>query len=379
MEASFKQELTARGLPAQVIQFLEDEEVISPSRLANFFDHRDDIKKTLENRLSGTPRLQVAKAVLTELWREADQFETLRLQRKSQGLEEIDSTDSPIPQHVLESLEAKFKAQYKFSLTARERLADTQLGRLKREIDKKSFAVFRVDKLKTAREAEKIVPTRQSKVTDEITIVTKSTGSTRDIPTVNVYLALLEILLIGGYVLIGSFTPAHLQPPACWASMEVCRTYLQYLRHKLCPLGEPRFSVAALRQADEDTRAMWAESMRSGMSLDEAFHVNEAKMHVLFLFTSKRDAQDAKKDQEEQIETPKGRKRARYSEEESPPRKARKVAFSQESSPKKAKCVLWNRGRCEERMCPNGRKHVCNFVDKKGNECNKQHRSCDYH
>ena len=387
MEAGFRQELQARGVAEAVIIHLDGEGITTLSLLANFFDDRAQIGPQLIQKVQGLPKPQQQKAILCELWREADSLESLRLSRRVQGLDESDTVDQPLASHIVESLELKFRQIYGFPLSSRERLCDAQLGRLKRELDKKSFTLFDLSKLRTAREQTRTTPSKRTKLTEDLSItLTKSTGS-RDITSVPMYLALLEVLMVGGYALIGSFCPGHLQGPAMWCSMQTCRAYITYIRNKVCPMGEPKFSVSAVKQADEEVRAFWAESLRSGLSFDEAFVQTEAKMHVCFLFTTRRDAAEV------QSEVKDGgkrdhKRRSHSSSSERVPLKRRKRSASPVKGPKvaattkngRAICRLWNLGHgCKGDKCKHDRAHICNYVMKGGKTCGQNHKRVDNH
>ena len=388
MEAGFRQELQARGIAEAVILVLESEGINTLSLLANYFDDRAQIGPQLIQKVGGLPKPNQQKAILCELWREADSLETLRLSRRVQGLDEAESVDQPLATHIVESLELKFRQIYGFSLSSKERLCDAQLGRLKRELDRKSFTLFDLSKLRTAREQTRTMPSKRTKLSDDLSITLTKGASSRDITSVHMYLALLEILLVGGFALIGSFCPANLQSPAVWCSMETCRSYLTYLRQKVCPLGESRFSVQSVKMADEEVRSFWAESMRAGASLDEAFVANEAKMHVCFLFTTRRDAAEAQQDVRGDSKRERSRRRGRSSSSERAPLKRRMRSTSPQKSGRiaaatksgRAICRLWNLGKaCKGDKCKKGRAHVCNHILRNGSACEKNHKRVDSH
>ena len=87
MQADFEDELTKKLIPEQVIQWLKDEHVHSRRQLANFVDHRKEIK-TIILQGAGLPDDRQAKADLTEIWREANSAEDYSIERVSRGVQE---------------------------------------------------------------------------------------------------------------------------------------------------------------------------------------------------------------------------------------------------------------------------------------------------
>ena len=160
MDASWKQELQARGLHADVIVFMEKEQIICATRLANYIDARDEVQKLILAMVPTCAADRSQKALLTELWREADHNESLRLTRKASGGAD-EALEDPIDAIVLQGLQDRFEKYYHFKLGMREMLCDSLMGRLRRELDKRTFSLISVDRVKTAREASKVQHSRR--------------------------------------------------------------------------------------------------------------------------------------------------------------------------------------------------------------------------
>ena len=108
----------------------------------------------------------------------------------------------------------------------------------------------------------------------------------RSVPSVMVYLSLLEILL-HGYAYVGNFVDHTSNNLYC--SLDCIREYLAFVKSKVAPLPGGMHSLSDLRRADEDSRTLWAEQMRSGKTFDEAVQASEAKVAALWLFASRTD------------------------------------------------------------------------------------------
>ena len=93
LEPCWRQELVDRGFPDAVLAFFQQEAITTPARFANYINTRDEIMPVVVSKLPHVPNPQALKGMLTELWREVDHAESLRLQRKASGLKEDDLED----------------------------------------------------------------------------------------------------------------------------------------------------------------------------------------------------------------------------------------------------------------------------------------------
>ena len=150
MEPAWRQELRDRGLPAEVIRFFEAEAITTSARFANYLDSRDEVMSVIAAKIPGLANPRNVKGAVTELGRDVDHAESLRLQRKAQGLKQDDLED-PLPDHVGEDLRQRFLDRYRFSLSLRESLCEPLVGRVKREIDRKCRALIPVNRCRSAR------------------------------------------------------------------------------------------------------------------------------------------------------------------------------------------------------------------------------------
>ena len=176
------------------------------------------------------------KALLTEIWREADQLETLRLQRKASGCREVDMEDA-LPEHVNESFRDRWVKRYNFKLLLSETLCEPLVGRIKREFDRKSQSLIQVDRVRSARETSRAGSGKKLKMAEDVTVSIATVGlakGPRVVPSVMVYLQLLEILL-HGYAYVGNFVDQGTGKLYC--SLECVREYLAFVKNKVAPLS----------------------------------------------------------------------------------------------------------------------------------------------
>jgi len=373
MDKAFLSELQDRGVPTVVIDYLQAQQVHSLSRFANYIDSRDEIVPLIMDKVGISDRS--VKAILTELWREADHTEVLRLQRRASGVGEDDLED-PLPMHVTDSLMQRFEQRYNYRPGLRDLLCEPLLGRLKREIDRKSHTLITIDRVRTAREASRSVSGKRLKVAETLHLEFSASGISkgpRDVDTSWLYVHLLEILLTG-HVMTGTFIDAG---GKMFATLQTCRDYLSFVKSKALPIVGSAPPLSAVRLADEETRSLWAEQMRSGSSFDEAVLSTEGKMTAFWLFAHRLESAEARQLVENDTQPAPRRPAALPQRNSSAPAAAKRVAELTSSG--KEICKLWNLGKCADK-CKAGRMHICNFLLKGGKACGAtSHRRCDAH
>ena len=323
------------------------------------------------SKLHGIANPRSVKGILTALWREVDHAESLRLRRASNRM--IWNLEDPLPEHVGEGLRQRFLERCRFSLPLQESLCEPLVGRIKREIDRKCHTLIPVDRCRSAKESSRDSAGKRLKVGASVSLHFDTAGSSkgpRPVPTVLVYLHLLELLLVGGYAFVGNFLDATTNHIFC--SMQVVRDYLSFVRAKVAPLNGQLQSLSSLRRADEDTRTLWAEAMREGKTFDDAVKACEGKVAALWLFAHSADLLFARA----VVETEPDSKRRKLEDNPPPPPPSN---IAPVDSAGKSICRLWNDGKCSAKQCKHGRLHICNYKTSSGVACGQANRRCEKH
>ena len=165
-------------------------------------DSRDEIQSVILDVLNIKDRSQ--RRILVELWREGDADETARLQRKASGTAPED-LESPLGEGVAEGLHDKFARSYGYKLQFSDQLAESLLGRIKHEIDRKTHTLIQVDRVRSARDVSRPVKPKHVQLGGNIDLVVSGAGATRrDIRDVHDYMRSLEMLLVSGHVVVGN-------------------------------------------------------------------------------------------------------------------------------------------------------------------------------
>ena len=228
--------------------------------------------------------------------------------------------ESPLGEGVAEGLLAKFAKAYGYTLAFEDQLAEPILGRIKREIDRKTNTLLTVDKVRSAREASRPTRPKHVQLGGNIDLVVQGPRvARRDIKDIHEYQRALEMLLVSGYVVVGNFVPVG--KSVLFSSLSAVKSYLSFVRQKCQGHFSANDLLSLVRASDEDTRCLWAESMRCGATLSEAMASCASKQEALWLWARASDVLTARA-----VVTPDGaekRKRPLFEDEENEDRRKR--------------------------------------------------------
>ena len=262
---------------------------------------------------------------------------------------------------------------------------------MQREIDRRQQSLMKCENARSMRETSRTASGKRLKMGTDITINIGTKGVTKGprlVCTNYVYVALLELILIGGYALVGCFTPQGKSEK--YAPLGPLREYLAFVKKVALPLNRAPPPLGRVIRADEDTRALWAKHMRNGYTLGEAIAKAEAKQAAFWLWS----CEDEAVEEIEAGEETNTKEETLGSRGHTPPAKRRRTASP--TPPKggpsgrgntvamtktgKAFCEDWNLGKCPNGRCRNGEVHACNFRLPNGKACGStSHRRTDMH
>ena len=295
MEPSFCAQLQTAGIHADIIAFLGNDKnrVYSITRFANFIDQRSEIQSHILNHVAACKDDRGQRATLCELWREADIAEQHRLENKAKGLSQNDF-EEPLPIGALDGYLDKFEAFYHYRPFLTEILAEPLVGRLKREIDRKTFTVLPLGRVRNNKESTKQAMGKRLPLTTNMALfLRRGPGShqraagrrqpPRRVP--------LQSSLGGGLGHRRKLRAHRRQPIRQPPGVQDPRPGVCGSGHALWKATPPLVKVLA---ADEDTRALYAASLQKGLSLDLAIKTNEGKKAALWLWACGDEAAKAK-------------------------------------------------------------------------------------
>ena len=352
--------------------------------------------------------------LLVEIWRDASVMCVERVKRKALG-ESSEDLEVPLPEDVATRLHASFEQAYAFSLNEHEVLWSHMLGRIRREIEKKTHSLIRLERCGSEREggrssAAKRLKWGSSDVT--LSFAADQPSKDRDINSNFVYVSLLRILMEGGYAVAGCTVVPGTEKR--FAHLQGCRDYVSYVAIRATPLSGKWPPIERVRRSDEDTRALWASHMRKGASLSEAMELSAQKMEAFWLWTAQDQVETARVTvphlDESFWDVPNDAQSMGHRAEQLPPAvgQPRRSGLQQQSAfPKGGKhgqkgqgkgqssstgqvaqktrrghliCAAWNKGQCSNGRCqqsPQGL-HVCNvMVD--GHACSQNNHKASQH
>lgn len=396
MERAFRRELEDLSIPPELIMWMEGQSILDHSLFANYVDDRHEIMEEIVNKVPVTRNDRAVKAKLTKLWRAAENSEKLSDQNRQHG-GPADNLEDPLPEKVLQSLLDRFSRTYGgLKPSGDELLCAHLLGRLNREIERGTHTVVTVLRVRTFREGNRSAQARRIKLGETLSLTMSGADverGPREVALNPTYVQLLNVLFEGGYAVVGNF---ETKKGSKWAHLQQCRDYCNYVRNKACPLDEAHPALGKVIKADEDTRALFADSMRGGMSLGEAMDANRSRMEAIWLWACGKEAADARADLKDQgprrgdkrqrSRTPLARDRRRPF---SPPRRqpspgadlprAREGGIVDKTKKGVEICRKYNLNQCSGK-CPHKRVHICNYRASTGNACGAtSHTRIDAH
>jgi len=398
METNFRELLERERVAPELILFMESQGIYSSKVFANFIENRLEVRTLLVDKVDETNSNRAQTAILTGIWRDAENEADERSKRKATGYSDNDM-ELPLDEPIIQGLKEKFLSIYSFEFTEAETLWSHLLGRLKREIDRKSHSLIAVARVGSERESGRSEATKRFKLGDgAVMSLSSNSRADREISTNFIYVSLLEILM-NGYALVGSFRDLSGER---FAPYDDCHRYLAFVRSMATPLCGAWPPLSRIKKADEDTRSLWAARMKKGDTLGQAMKACKSEQDALWLWAvelhtadARRSLQDGDDDEDTGGLMLAPNKKAREGKNRRPVSPTGLPPTSGAAGPKLQKvqkfattgknavrfCVAWNTGSCVSgSRCPKNFQHLCNFIDQStGKVCNQQHRCKDKH
>ena len=396
MCVDFSSTLRHHGIPDAVIKKMQDLN-ISNEDIFTFWPY--DARELYDLVVAQTPGYEEAKwvaAKLAFLW-EVAKKKTDKVMSAKGNSSNFDDYEDPLSPETMSTMHDKFKRSYGYTLSLHSTLCDSLLGRIKREIERKSHTFIPVARVRSADEMCGVQRPKRIRVSEDVTLdMANSVGQIeRKITNNHIFCDMLEILLIGGYVLAGNITRQG--ESAIFAPMQHMKDYLDYVRSKAIPLGRDPPPLDLIVTAESRTRALWIAELRRGTTLGEAYTASRMHCESFWLFACGTDAslilgrvrtlappttsfhrpQRQTKGKGKGKGKTKGKSKS-ISSSKFPPATARTSLDVASTYGGAQICRDWNEGRCKE-PCPRNFAHVCNKKTADGKPCAASHRRVQGH
>ena len=157
--------------------------------------------------------------------------------------------EEPLPIGALDGYLDKFEAFYHYRPFLTEILAEPLVGRLKREIDRKTFTVLPLGRVRNKKESTKQTPFTTNMAlflgADQVPI------SERPVDDNHLAVYLCKVLWEGSWAVAGNFEHTD---GSQFASLQACKTYVREFAEAATPLGRPHPPLVKVLAADEDTQ-----------------------------------------------------------------------------------------------------------------------------
>lgn len=397
LEADFKGALVAAGVHDKIVTFLEQPNhmLTDHASFANFLVNRAEVQTNILDQVGDEALKSDAgqRGLLIRIWREAESFETLRLERKAKGVGPDDLED-PLPDgnHRLDI--EKFKsAGVQWAPALSELLCEPLYGRIRREVQRaKAHTVIPLERVRSAAEVPRTAVGKTLGMAPGIDLKVHASslppgprpGGIRDH-----YLLvwLVQLLFLGGWAVLGRALEKDGTP---FISFATCMEYVRFIREKVTPLQGPFPPLPRCIRCEFETRSLWAASMSKGKTLEEAVVECAAQQSAIWLWTTESDnCNSALETLPQDLPTlpPSSTWQPKPTRSRTPRRRGGEGSASGADGittrSGKRICQAYNtspQGCVEGLQCPHGDLHICNFVDTNGRLCGAMgHRRCVHH
>ena len=360
----FEAELVSSGMHADLVSHVMT--VCGNSELfASYVHSREDCALQICNKCNATVDDRTQAAILVALWRKHDALVTRSHARHASGLPEADLED-PLEAPVKARLDTEFLKYYHFRLRAIRTLADPLIGRMKRENDRRTWTVLPANRARSQAVYSKALSIQRVTIGNELALDI-GRRLIQEILELDLrkYVNALR-LIMNGHAIVGRYEvpgPSGTVRAASFAPWDLCMEYVDFCEGKVfdSPFSP---SVDKLRVADESTRELWCEWLRTeGLTMGECLERSKVQAAPFWLWGEQSAHADVA-----------ARENLHTSAPGAPRKRSAPLALSQyatETNRGKPICDAYNTtGGCAIRGCTEA--HVCNFLLKDGKACGSQ-------
>ena len=237
MEETFRELLSTNGIPTDLFNWMEQENVHSAADLPRYCLEKQAIMTLLINGCESTRGQRKLMPFLVKVWEQADSINKEAASRLAKGVDD-EEIERPLIDHdkAVDALNTRYKAAYGYKLNPEEIMWPHMLGRIKRERDGDKETMIEIDRVGTEAEGGVSPGTKHLKLGDGSTTTFRSwAGTTRLVPTNFIMMKLWEVLL-DGYLFIGSY---KMPDGERWFDKEVLHPIKQFYAARVTPWSGP--------------------------------------------------------------------------------------------------------------------------------------------
>ena len=411
MEESLRSLFEKEMIPGEVINYIEENMVLTERQFGFHADTREELKALIYDQVPEVKGKIWVLGRLVYVWHMVKKREHERLHPvpAALSLPVTQNNNEAEPEMCLadvQTLAIAFETSYGFRLSARATCSPKLLATIAKYITNKSHVFIAAATARSFDEAASVPRVKRIRVAEGLHFEqVEEQGDWRSLHSNYQFVDQLELLLVGGYAFVGNHR--HRPDGPLFAPLQAVKTYIGYVKNKAVPYDAPHPPLNVIMKADSQTRRLWTESMRQGLTLGEAMEASRMQMEAFWLFACSAEAAQAS-----------SRVRQRSSWKESSPRprtwskgkgkgkgkgksKGKKGGKQRRAPPPpvpsaprvngKRKlyvekthdgtqiCRLWNVGKCVQGACPKNFAHVCNARSAGGAACGANHRRSSNH
>ena len=401
MEPQLKALLNEEQIPQEVVKFLENNMVHTRRQFAFHAGSKEEVKSMIYDHIPDLPSWVNGRMVyIWQLVNRMVESEEVAVRPPPQvPLPQTNEEDISMSLPDVQGWQLTFETRYGFRLSSRCTASPKLLATLSKFITTKKSHVFisaasarsmdeaaAVPRIKRVRIAEGLLFERTEEASDW-----KSLHSNYQL------IEQLELLLIGGYALVGNYKRED--DDVLFAPLQACRGYIEYVKNKAIPHDAHHPPLSMIVKADTQTRCLWTESMRQGMTLGQAMEASRMHMEAFWLFACSSDAAriaarvqgrpartttmrrpQVNKGKGKGKSKNKGKSKGKSKSQEpqqqqhtEPRTNGKRLNYVEKGSNGTQICRLYNVGKCTAPTCPKGFLHICNYRTAGGHACGANH------
>ena len=369
------------------MDYMDTEQIHALPDLAQYCLKKEEVQSMLVDAVPQTRGMNRYRVPLGKMWDLAQTSADLAAKRQVEGVTDA-AMETPMLQEEVDALNRRFKRDYGYELDAFELLWPHLLGRLKKEIEQKSFSVIALTRCGSEAEGGRNPTTKQwSTAPGVTTVVGGMAGKQRAIENNHLMLDLLGMLL-DAYTLLGNFqTPAGHK----WCTRAATHEYFQFVRVRVCPPHGNWPPLDKCLHSEIQSRTCWIKHLRAGKTLTQAIELSSSERHGCWVWSTVSvnsqymdiGAHAAGSDDPpppvpeggvgksaSKRQRSKGAGKGEGKPAKSKPRGGAHADGAVKSSAGNFFCEKWNTGGCTKgTTCPDGKLHSCNFLDSFGKVC----------
>ena len=281
-------------VPDAVVLFLEKSNVFTGRQLGFHAETREELKNSVFDQIPEVADMRWVLGRLVYIW---------HLARKKNDIiaAPVASVPAPPPPTTVNDEEVPmcladvqgwqiaFENRYGFKLSPRSTASPRMLSTIHKFIQNKTHVFISPGSARSFDESSALPKIKRIKIGDGLMFEhVEQAPDWRNLHSNYQFLDQLELILVGGYALVGNFARTTDEP--IFAPLQAARDYIEYVKARALPYDAPHPPLHQVQKADAQTRCLWTEAMRQRRTLGQAMHEGRMQTEAFWLFACSAEA-----------------------------------------------------------------------------------------